>query len=372
MVGRVEPHIMTKLPLPGDPLPWFTTATRSVPIFRTHGIAGRIGVFCQPGDLRDPRCRAMLERLQARRDVFDGVHAGLYVLVRTPDALGAEFGTGDPGTEYLLDPDGRCADLLGLSEPGSIVADRRLRSLCVIPIDEPSAHADRLIAYVDALPRPEAASTASGMAPVLVVPRIFEPELCARLIAHYVAHGGEDSGFMREDAAGRTVGMIDHRFKKRRDCPIDATELREAVRDRVHRRLAPELRKAFSFLATRIERYIIACYDSGDGGYFRPHRDNTTRGTAHRRFAVTLNLNAEDYEGGDLRFPEFDDRTYRAPTGGAVVFSCSLLHEALPVRRGRRYCVLPFLYDEASASLRAANADGLLDPVLQDIARKSA
>ena len=72
-----------------------------------------------------------------------------------------------------------------------------------------------------------------------------------------------------------------------------------------------------------------------------PHRDNTTRGTAHRRFAVTINLNDGPWEGGDLRFPEYGPQTYRAPTGGAVVFSCSLLHECTPVTRGERYCFLP-------------------------------
>ena len=71
--------------------------------------------------------------------------------------------------------------------------------------------------------------------------------------------------------------------------------------------------------------------------------------------AVTINLNAEDYEGGDLAFPEFGALTYRPATGDAVVFSCSLLHEALPVTRGRRYAFLPFLYDEATARLRQAN-----------------
>jgi hypothetical protein len=50
---------------------------------------------------------------------------------------------------------------------------------------------------------------------------------------------------------------------------------------------------------------------------------------------VTINLNAEEYDGGDLRLPEFGRQAYRAPTGGAVVFSCSLLHEALPVTRAR-------------------------------------
>jgi predicted 2-oxoglutarate/Fe(II)-dependent dioxygenase YbiX len=104
-----------------------------------------------------------------------------------------------------------------------------------------------------------------------------------------------------------------------------------------------------------MERYIVACYDAEQGGHFRPHRDNTTKGTAHRRFAVTINLNAGDYGGGDLRFPEYGPATYRAPTGGAVVFSCSLLHEATPVTSGTRYAFLPFLYDEAAAELREAN-----------------
>ncbi len=71
---------------------------------------------------------------------------------------------------------------------------------------------------------------------------------------------------------------------------------------------------------------------------------------------MTLNLNATEYDGGDLVFPEFGPRPYRAPTGAAVVFSCSLLHEATPVTRGKRYAYLPFLYDEAAARLREVNS----------------
>ena len=114
------------------------------------------------------------------------------------------------------------------------------------------------------------------------------------------------------------------------------------------------MRKAFQFNPSRIERYIVARYDSTEGGHFRAHRDNTTRGTAHRRFAITINLN-DDFDGGELWFPEFGSRRYRPPMGGAVVFSCSLLHEATPVMRGVRYATLPFLYDDAAAKLREEN-----------------
>jgi hypothetical protein len=74
---------------------------------------------------------------------------------------------------------------------------------------------------------------------------------------------------------------------------------------RIHDRLVPEIDKAFQFTVTRMERHIVACYDAAEEAHFRPHRDNTTKGTAHRRFAVSLFLNTGAYEGGLLRFPEF-------------------------------------------------------------------
>jgi len=77
--------------------------------------------------------------------------------------------------------------------------------------------------------------------------------------------------------------------------------------------------------------------------FFRRHRDNQTPGTENRRFALTLNLNTGEYEGGGLTFPEYGPHRYD-PTGrrGNPV-SCSLLHEALPITRGRRFTLLNFL-----------------------------
>ncbi|WP_419964690.1 2OG-Fe(II) oxygenase [Pelomonas cellulosilytica] len=92
--------------------------------------------------------------------------------------------------------------------------------------------------------------------------------------------------------------------------------------------------------------------DSENSGHFRAHRDNTTRGTAHRRFALSVNLN-NDFDGGELCFPEYAPRTYKMPAGSAIVFSGSLLHSVSPVRRGRRYAFLPFLYDDAAAARRS-------------------
>ena len=116
----------------------------------------------------------------------------------------------------------------------------------------------------------------------------------------------------------------------------------------VGRRVMPEVRKAFAFRATRFEGFKIGCYDASTGGFFRPHRDNLTSSTAHRVFALTLNLN-DGYEGGQLRFPEYGNQLYRPAAGAALIFSCAHLHEVLDVTAGRRFVLLSFLYGEPAA-----------------------
>ena len=80
----------------------------------------------------------------------------------------------------------------------------------------------------------------------------------------------------------------------------------------------------------------------------RRHRDNAAPQTAFRDFAISINLNTDEYEGGELLFPEFDDHRYSPPAGGAIIFSASLLHEAAPVVRGSRYVALSFLSGAAA------------------------
>ena len=73
-----------------------------------------------------------------------------------------------------------------------------------------------------------------------------------------------------------------------------------------------------------------------------------------RRFAVSIILN-DDFDGGEVSFPEYGSRGFKPPPGGAVVFSCSLLHAVSRVTRGLRFAFLPFLYDDEAAKIREAN-----------------
>lgn len=93
---------------------------------------------------------------------------------------------------------------------------------------------------------------------MLSVPRVFEPQLCRALIRYYEEHGGDESGFMR-DIDGRTVGVFDDSYKRRRDQEIADETLRYACMVRIYNRLLPEIANAFQFEATRLERDIVAC-----------------------------------------------------------------------------------------------------------------
>jgi len=346
----------------GERVADFVLATPQNPRFHLNAAAGRNLVLVFLGSPPTAAARALLAEARAVRAAFDDRLAGLFWVVARPEHV-AELGIAQdtPGIRYFMDYENAAARLYGLVPEGgdtvlarTFVVDRTLRLLQTL---EPTPGQPHLAPIVTGLRRLDAFQRgfdSLGHAPVLVVERVFEPELCRALIDYYDARGGEDSGFMRE-RDGKTVGVLDHGFKRRRDCAIDDARLRTAATTRIHDRLVPEIRRAFQFNATRIERHIVARYDAQEGGFFRPHRDNTTKGTAHRRFAVTINLNADDYQGGDLRFPEYGARTYRAPTGGAVVFSCSLLHEATEVAAGTRYAYLPFLYADDDAELRQRN-----------------
>lgn len=336
--------------LPGDPVPNWVAASDSNPRYSLQSTGGRWMVLGVLGSAAQPEVAAALVQFAAgAATAFDGnERAALLISADPEDRAAARIPQHPPGYRAIWDEGGAITQALG--PPGWLLLDPTQRLLARWPLERTAA----MLATLARLPPPALHAGMPIPAPVLVVPRLFEPEFCRALIAQYRQSGGEESGFMRE-VNGRTVGVHDPSFKVRRDHVITDERLQAGIRARISRRLVPEIAKAFQFQVTRIERYLVACYRAEDGGHFAAHRDNTTKGTAHRRFAVTINLNAEEFEGGDLTFPEFGRTRYRAPTGGAVVFSCSLLHQAHPVTKGERFACLPFLYDEAAAKIREEN-----------------
>jgi peroxiredoxin len=345
---------------PGEPVPWFTAPTlQGNEKFVFDSVAGRYVLLLFAGSMTTPAMGQALLHMRGCRDLLDDRRACFFGITIDPeDEKAGRIAKIMPGLRWFLDYDSRVSTLFGATDgtggytPFWMLVDPMLRVVGTAPLLAPETLFTTFRQQVEA-------ATAGLPAPVAVLPRIFEPELCRELIALYETRGGFESWFMR-DVEGVTTELVDHGFKRRFDHLIEDGHLQDRLSRQLRQTLFPMVQRIFQFEATHIERHVVACYDGdGDGGFFMPHRDDITAGTAHRRFACTINLNADDYEGGDLFFPEFGARTYRAPTGGAVVFSCSLLHGAQPVTRGKRYAYLPFLYDDAAARIREANLSKL-------------
>ena len=189
----------------------------------------------------------------------------------------------------------------------------------------------------------EPANLRGSAAPVLIIPRVLTSEECSSLIKHYQSTESEESGVIR-NIDGKPTWTPDYNRKKRRDVRVTDPEIAKMLQNALARRVLPEINQAFNYQVQQYEQFKLIQYSAESGGYFRPHRDNTSPDSQHRKFAMTLNLNTHEYDGGQLHFPEYGPERYAPPAGGAAVFSCSLAHEATDVTQGTRYAVLSFFW----------------------------
>jgi predicted 2-oxoglutarate/Fe(II)-dependent dioxygenase YbiX/peroxiredoxin len=339
----------------GDPVPLFSAPVVTGGSFDLHVSAGRWVVLSFLGSPANPRAMAEIAELARAGASFGEDHVAIgCVFTGQPDDIASLAAIGGNKLFFLADYDGAISRSFGAHEmPRTVVLDPMLRAVADIAWDMPQGHAEIVGNVLRGLPAVDDSAGVPMFAPALMVPRVFGFDICDFLVQFYEQQGGVDSGF-QFDVAGKTTTLSDWRLKRRSDVTVAAPEVRDLVRGQIVRRLLPAIEQYFQFRATRMDRCIVACYDSEVGGHFHRHRDNVNAGAQHRRFAVSINLN-NNFEGCDLMFPEFGRKAYRPSEGGALVFSCGALHQVTPVTKGRRYAFLAFLYGEEDVKKREAN-----------------
>lgn len=247
--------------------------------------------------------------------------------------------------DVFVDPTGGVHGAYGIattaSSPVVVMLDRNVRVRDAVQADDPD-DLDELVAAGAHAAGAREPRHQHGFAPVLFVPGAVQPDLCAHLVATFTA-ADPVAGEVETTADGRRDEALDHLRKRRRDLVVEDPDLLRTLTRHVGRRVIPEVAKAFSFRADRFEGFKLGAYDEHDSGFFAAHRDNLSPSTQHRRFGVSINLD-DDYEGGELCFPEYGPDLYRPDAGEALVFSGSHLHEVRPVTAGRRHVLLSFLF----------------------------
>lgn len=303
----------------GERAPDFVLTGPSGPSERFYGYAGgRPTALVFARDSAEPRVVELTDLLAGREDVT-------LTCVTEPSVAEGYGVTTERPTVVVLDP---CLRVMG-----------------VVTGEEPATEA---VALLETAAHRDPPTEVRDQAPVLFVPRVLDADQRDRLIRIVEEEGDVETGVERTSGGSRGE-VLDAEYKRRRDHTVTDPDLLRELSSIVGRRIMPEIRKAFAFRATRFEGFKIACYDASAGGFFRQHRDNLSPSTAHRVFALTLNLN-DAYEGGQLRFPEYGNQLYRPEAGAALIFSCAHLHEVRDVTAGRRFVLLSFLYGEPPAS----------------------
>lgn len=337
---------------PGDRLPDFVLPALDGKLRKfIWSFKGRPVALLVAEDLRSLDAANLAALLARCRDQ----QVDLVAISTLPPAVAAPLwaklaGSGEDGPLLLCDPERRfLAELLaqaGIAYGQS--TGLRVRVIVLDPNQRVAATYDTraLLAAAEALGDLAGSVRSDGgasqvitspMAPVLVLPRVFEPEFCAQVMRLWDKGDHKDTGVSSRYG---NVGVLE--LKRTEDYMVVEPMMQKAISDRLAYRVGPELVKVFAFdREFAFDAHVILSYSADGRHFFGAHRDNGAPTTADRAFAVSLNLN-DDFDGGALIFPEYAGVKVSPPAGAAAVFSCSILHEALPVTRGRRFVLTTF------------------------------
>jgi len=346
----------------GDIWPNFPLHQRSGATFTplSDDQAGKLHVLVFLGGPGKPKTDALLAALEARRDDLAEAGAELRLVLTEAEAASPRPAGQSWPYPLLVDKTGQGFAAAGMAVTfGKVLVDQatilavgpNLHVLSVVTSETPDP-VTALLSRVTPMARRRGGGVMTvSHPPVLMVPDVFGPEECRQLIEIYKTTGTEfvEPGHNRlqDRTTDAKMRIPEYGRDDRIDHWVCARETNQYIDQRLVPRLMPEIAKAFNYKVTRHERYRIACYEGARGGSQHGHRDNVEPIVAHRRFAVTINLNSDEYEGAELKFPEFGDMVYKPASGTAIVFSCSLLHEVMAMRSGARFALLAFLFGES-------------------------
>ena len=166
--------------------------------------------------------------------------------------------------------------------------------------------------------------------PILIIPQALTNQLCMDLV---------EKGYSCE----RQRFIYNSSHKSRQHIVCDDEECRKI--DRIFlKSVIPEVEKVFCCEINQREPYKICSYDADSRGFLSDHRDSDPPYT-HRRLGMSVTLN-DDFQGGELLFPEYRRLTEITPSKSAIVFSGQLMHSVSPVTQGMRWSLVTFLFNK--------------------------
>jgi len=226
----------------------------------------------------------------------------------------------------------RTGSLFAFTGVVTFLLDANQRAFAIRGLE--AGQADWALAMLKARPV-EPAHRLTTAAPVLLLPGILDGEDCARLM----------NQMKDADPASGTA-------------PIADPELAGRIAKLLLRRIGPEVEKSFGFDDFAFESTMLRWDSAGPAAAVDRRREIDDPAVQGRSFFLLVDLAAEAYEDGDVLFPEYGPHSYRPGTGGAIVFSGTMLRELKPVSAGRRTLLTATLRRQPAKAVSEAAAAG--------------
>jgi peroxiredoxin len=169
----------------GEPARSFVCATDNIPNYSLDVAAGRWLVLMFIGSAGlDASIEALRVALD-KRDLFNDLDAALFAVSVDPaDRSERGLANSEPGVRFFWDFDFAASRLYGVANdevlrPGVFLIDPAFRIVMAEPVENTPAIMARLEQELARGP------DEGQFPPILTLPRILEPELCAQLIAYF-------------------------------------------------------------------------------------------------------------------------------------------------------------------------------------------
>lgn len=309
----------------GDYVPTLVRALDSErTILNLDSYSGRLTLLAFVGSVKLPETRKLVKTLSVIKHFFANSCVQFLGIGQGADGLSREFDS-RLNIAFVDDPEFRISGAFGVMSIADIlelrtsftplwmILDQNLRIVKVLPISSADVAFETFMTVVNDL-------TTRTAPPVLTHLRIFEEMLCEALIDEHTKNS-----VSLESNRNITIA------------PIVYNPLREAVLERLERRVMPELVKFSNCYPSRIQNLMIIRRKAGKGDVVSGRINSQLMQGMQPLFAVWIPLDDEVKLGGGVIFPEYSDSAVNPPVGSALVYSTSMLRKVAEVTEASRY-----------------------------------
>lgn len=150
---------------------------------------------------------------------------------------------------------------------------------------------------------------------------------------------------------GQVGNRVNLNQKKRKDIFIKNSRYIEFLDHNVFEEINESINDIFNIKIKYRELWKVGYYNGKENSFYNIHTDDAGD-TKYRKLSLVLMLSDKnDYEGGELYFPNLNINL-KLEKGSLIIFNSELLHGVKEVTSGERYTLISFMFDNNGKQIK--------------------